>query len=117
VQSTFDAATSGQTAALTQFLGSATSGGFLQAATNAMNGLLDPVSGVLAEQITSVTANIASTNSQIAEKEAAVTQLQNTLTQQMAAADTLIYGLQQQATEIEDMLTAEQDSNLQGTTA
>jgi len=42
-----------------------------------------------------------------------VTQLQNSLTQQMAAADTLIYGLQQQASEIQDVFTAEQDSELE----
>jgi flagellar hook-associated protein 2 len=111
-QSAFDAATSGQTGALTQFLGSAAGGGFLQTATNTMTELLDPTDGVLTQQIHSVQANLTRTNSQIADKEAQVTQLQNNLTQQMAAADTMIYDLQQQATEIQDMFTAEQDSEL-----
>ncbi len=111
-QSVFDSATSGQSAALTQFLGSATGSGFLGMATGTMTGLLDPTSGVLTQQISSVEANITSTNTQIANDEAQVTQLQTSLTQQMAAADTMIYDLQQQATELQDMFTAEQDSLL-----
>lgn len=112
-QSLFDAATSGQSDALMQFLGSAASGGFLEAATNTMTGLLDPTTGVLTQQISSVQSNITGTNTQITAKETQVTQLQNSLTQQMAAADTLIYGLQQQASEIQDVFTAEQDSELE----
>lgn len=111
-QSTFDSATSDQTNALTQFLGSATSGGFLQTATNTMTGLLDPTNGAIPQDISSIQSNINSTNTQITEKEAALTQLQNNLTQQMAAADTMIYSLQQQASEIQGMFTAEQDSEM-----
>lgn len=108
--SKFAAATSGQSSALTAFLGSPTGGGFLQMATNTMTGLLDPTSGTLSQQLSSVQANISSVNAQIATKDTAVTQLQNNLTQQMAAADTMIYDLEQQDTEIQDMFTAEQDS-------
>jgi hypothetical protein len=43
----------------------------------------------------------------------AVTQLQTNLTQQMAAADTMIYDLQQQTPRCKDMFTAEQDSEIQ----
>ena len=112
-QSTFDTATSGQTAALTQFLGSATGGGFLQTATNAMTGLLDPTTGVLPDQMNSVQSNITSTNTQITAKETAVTQLQTNLTQQMAAADTMIYDLQQQSSQLQGIFTAEQDSEIE----
>jgi flagellar hook-associated protein 2 len=111
-QSTFDSATSGRTDALTQFLGSATGGGFLEMATNTMTGLLDPSSGVLTEDISTMQANITSTNTQITDKDNQVTQLQTNLTQQMSAADAMIYELQQQATEMQDMFTAEQDAQI-----
>jgi flagellar hook-associated protein 2 len=113
-QSTFDSATSGQTTALTQFLGSATGGGYLEAATNTMAGILDPTTGVLTQDISSIQSNIASTNTQITAKQTQVTQLQSNLTQQMAAADAAIYDLQQQASEMQDMFTAEQDSEMTG---
>lgn len=113
-QSTFDSATTGQTAALTQFLGSATGGGYLEAATNTMTGILDPTTGVLSQDISSIQSNIASTNTQITTQQTQVTQLQSNLTQQMALADASIYDLQQQASEMQDMFTAEQDSEMTG---
>jgi len=60
-----------------------------------------------------VQANITSTNTEITAKEAAVTQLQTNLTQQMASADTLIYDLQQQQSEIQGMFNAEQANQIQ----
>ena len=111
-QSTFDAATSGQTDALTQFLGSATGGGFLETATNSMTALLDPTTGLLTDQANSIQSNITNTNTEITTKETAVTQLQTNLTQQMAAADTMIYDLQQQSTEMQGMFNAEEDNNV-----
>ena len=41
-----------------------------------------------------------------------MTQLQTNLTQQMSAADAMIYELQQQSTEMQDMFTAMQDSEI-----
>ena len=102
------------TTALTQFLGSATGGGYLEAATNTMAGILDPTTGVLTQDISSIQSNIASTKTQITAKQTQVTQLQSNLTQQMAAADAAIYDLQQQASEMQDMFTAEQDSEMTG---
>jgi flagellar hook-associated protein 2 len=112
-QSTFDSATSGQTDALTQFLGSATGGGFLEAAANTLTGLVDPTTGVLTNEISTVGASITSTNTQIAGEQAQVSQLQTSLTQQMAAADAMIYQLQQQATQMQGIFTAEQDSEIE----
>ncbi len=115
-QATFDAATTGQTTALTQFLGSATGGGFLQTATNALTGMLDPTDGVITQAISTTSSQITATNSQITAKEAAVTLLQANLTQQMAASDALIYSLQQQSSLLEGMFTAEQASQMQAST-
>lgn len=111
-QSAFDTATSGSTGALTQFLGSATGGGFLEMATNTLSGLMDPTSGVFTEDINAVQSSITSINSEITTKQDQVTQLQTSLTQQMSAADAMIYELQQQSTEMQDMFTAMQDSEI-----
>jgi flagellar hook-associated protein 2 len=111
-QSTFNTATSGQTDALNAFLGSATGGGFLLAATNALTNIEDPTSGTLTTQINSIQSDITNTNTQINNEETQVTQLQATLTQQMAAADAMIYSLQQQASQVQSILTAEQDSEI-----
>jgi len=113
-QSTFASATSGQTDALTAFLGSATGSGFLLTATNVLSGIEDPTTGTLPNQITSIQANITSTNAQIAAKEDAVTLLQQSLTQQMAAADAMLYSMQQQTSQIQGILTAEQDAQVAG---
>jgi flagellar hook-associated protein 2 len=113
-QSTFDSATSGQTDALTAFLGSATGGGFLETATNALAGIEAPTTGTLSTEISSIQADITSTNSQITSETAQVSQLQANLTQQMSAADSLIYEMQQQSTQIDGIFTAEQDSEMAG---
>ena len=113
-QSTFDSATSGQTDALTAFLGSATGGGFLETATNALAGIEAPTTGTLSTEISSTQADITSTNSQITSETAQVSQLQANLTQQMSAADSLIYEMQQQSTQIDGIFTAEQDSEMAG---
>ena len=74
--------------------------------------MVDPTTGVLTAEINSIQANIARTNLQIAGKQDQVTQLQTNLTQQMAAADAMIYELQQQATEMQDMFTAIEDAQI-----
>ena len=114
---TFDAATSGQSDALTQFLGSASGGGFLQTATNAMNGLLDPTNGVLPQDMNSMQSNITRTNTQISNEQAQVQQLQTDLTQQMASADAMIYQLQQQSTQLQGIFISEQDAEVAATMA
>jgi len=113
-QSTFDSATSGQTAALQQFLGSATGGGFLETATNTMTGVVDPTTGILTNDINSVQSSITDTNSQITDEENSVSQLQTNLTNQMSAADAMIYSMQQQATYFQQMFAAEQANETGG---
>ena len=104
----FDAATSGQLDALTQFLGTPDSGGFLQMATNTLRGIEDSTSGSLTLAISSTLSEIGNVNQQISDKQDQVNLLQENLTQQMAAADALIAGLQQQATYFNNMFTAMQ---------
>jgi flagellar hook-associated protein 2 len=113
-QDIFDSATGGQAAALSGFLGSATGGGFLQTATNAMTSLLDPTSGILTGDINTVQSSITSTNSQMSAEQLQVNQLQTNLTNQMSAADAMIYSMQQQATYFQQMFAAQQASETAG---
>ena len=115
-QDTFDSATNGQADALQQFLGSATGGGFLQMATNSLTGVVDSNKGVVPQAIATLQTQITNANTQITAKDAAVTLMQQNLTQQMAAADTMIYDLQQQATEMQEMFTAQQATEMQSAT-
>jgi flagellar hook-associated protein 2 len=102
----------GNSSAVTAFMGAAGSGGFLQAATNALNNLEDATNGLLKNAETDVQTQSANLGSQITAKQAQVSQLQATLTSQMAAADTLISNTQQQYSEISSMFAAMQTEDL-----
>ena len=81
---------------VTDFLGSATGGGFLQAATNTLNGVLDSTSGAIPTETNAVAGQILSTNNQISADQDRVNTLQTNLTNQMDAADAMIAEMQQQ---------------------
>ena len=112
--SAFAAATSGSVDALTGFLGSATGGGFLGAATSALSTIEDPTSGILTGDIKTIQTSIANTNQQITDQQNQVSQLQQNLTQQMSAADAMIYSMQQQSTYFQSMFTAQRDAQVAG---
>jgi len=91
---------------LASFLGSAIGGGFLKAATDAMDGLENSDSGILATAANSVNAEITNVGKRIDDQQTQVDQLQANLTAQMSAADALIAGLEQQATYLNDLFDA-----------
>ncbi|HWC95813.1 MAG TPA: flagellar filament capping protein FliD [Candidatus Sulfopaludibacter sp.] len=101
--SVFQTATSGQMAQLTSFLGSSTTGGFLQAATNALNTLTDSTSGVFATGVASLQDQITHDNNTISDQQDRITQLQDNLNAKMAAADAAIASMEQQYTYLSDM--------------
>src|SRR6202035_4735678 len=78
------------------FLGDPNTGGYLQFATNSLNGLLDPTSGLLPSEQQSLQAQSTKEAQAITDAQARVTQLSNNLMAQMAAADALITTLQNQ---------------------
>ena len=80
------------------FLGSPTTGGFLQYATNSLNGITDPIAGVIATESQSLQNQVNTDQTQINNDQAQITQLQANLQAQMAQADALIATLQQQNT-------------------
>ena len=80
------------------FLGSPTTGGFLQYATNTLNGITDPTTGVIATESQALQNQVNTDQTQINNDQAQITQLQATLQAQMATSDALIATLQQQNT-------------------
>jgi flagellar capping protein FliD len=92
---------------VTAFLGSTTGGGFLKSATDALNTVEDPTTGLLKTSETDMTAQMAKLTSTIATKQAGVDALQIRLQNQMAASDALIAAMQQQASYFSSMFAAQ----------
>lgn len=91
---------------VTDFIGSASSGGFLQSAANTLNAITDSTTGTLAGALNSVSTEITDTDTQISRNQDRVDQLTKDITAQMSAADALIAQLQQQYTYMTNMFTA-----------
>jgi flagellar hook-associated protein 2 len=118
--STLQAAESSSPSAVAAFLGSApadpsstsdtsaTGSGFLLSATDAMTSLEDPVSGLLKTTENDYSTQLSNLATQISNKQSQVAQLQTSLTNQMNSADAMINSLEQQYTDLTDMLQAEQ---------
>jgi len=89
------------------FFGSAASG-FLPSATNALNGLEDPTTGLIKTAQSDYQTQIANLTSTISDKQSQVDQLQQTLTDQMNSADAMIASMQQQYNYLSEMFQAQQ---------
>jgi len=98
-------------AGVTALLGSATGGGFLEAATNALNSMLDPNTGLLTTTETDVQSQITKLGTTITTKQNQVDQLQTTLTNQMAQADAAIATMEQQYSYMASMFSAMQTAD------
>jgi flagellar capping protein FliD len=83
-------------AGVASFLGGASTGGFLQNATNALNSVLDTTTGELPTTIASVNSQMTDTNQKIADQQTYVAGIQTNLQNQMAAADAAIATMEQQ---------------------
>jgi flagellar hook-associated protein 2 len=93
---------------VTAFLGSATSGGFLKVATDALNSLEDSSAGLLKNAETDTQNQISELGNQITTKQNQVAQLQTNLQNQMAQADAMIAMMQQQYSYLTEMYQIEQ---------
>ncbi len=96
--------------AIQQFLGNATSGGFLQAVTNTMTSVADSSSGMIQSTVSSVQTEINNQNNLISQEQDRVTTLQTNLQAQLAAADASISILQQQVTMMSELFQAQYGS-------
>jgi flagellar hook-associated protein 2 len=94
--SAFTAAANANFSTLLSTLGGTTSGGFLQAATNLLNGAEDPINGAIKIEEGSLTGQITGQQALIANEQSRVNQLQTNLTKQIATADSAIAALEGQ---------------------
>jgi flagellar hook-associated protein 2 len=107
----FNAAASGSFEALTAFLGSASTGGFLQNATSVMDGLEDSTSGTLTNAIDGLKTETTGQDARIASEQDRINQLEENLIAQMSAADSAIAMLEQQLTYMTGLFEAMRVSN------
>jgi flagellar capping protein FliD len=93
------------------FLGSVTGGGFLKAATDALNNLEDPTSGLLKLSETNLQSQETALATNISNRQAQVDQLRLHLQDQMSAADALIASMQQQYSYLTSVFQAQQTAD------
>jgi len=98
-------------AGVISFLGSATGGGFLQAATNALNSLEASKTGLLKTTEAALQSQITDTGNRITAKQNEVDQLQTNLTSQMAQADATIAAMQSQYSYMTSVFQAQQTAD------
>jgi len=80
------------------FLGSSTTSGYLKSATDALNTLEDPTTGIIETTKASAQTQIDHQNQRIDDEQSRIDALTKDLTGRMAAADALIASLEQQVT-------------------
>ena len=79
-----------------QFLGGVTSDGFLKTANDALSSVTDSTTGMIHVNFTSLQSHIDLDNAQISADQLRITNLQNSLIQQLSAADATIASLESQ---------------------
>ncbi len=92
----FSAATDGQFQALSNFLGSSSTGGFLKYAGDLMAGLEDSTNGVIKTAMSDLQTQLTQQDDHIAEQQTRIDALQKNLEARMAASDALIAAMEQQ---------------------
>lgn len=110
-QTTFDTAETANPSAVATFLGSATGGGFVENATNILNGLLSTTNGVFTETQNSLESQYLNDNNEITDTQSRITTMQNNLTAQMSQADSTIASLESQVTYYTTLFTDEQNDS------
>jgi flagellar hook-associated protein 2 len=77
-------------------LGTSTTGGFLQTATNLLNSVEDPTTGLITTETNQISGEITNQQTQIASEQARVNTLQTDITAQISQADATIASLESQ---------------------
>jgi flagellar hook-associated protein 2 len=95
-ESAFATAANANFSTLLSTLGNGTTSGFLQTATNLLNGIEDPTTGALKTEETSYANQISAQQTTVANEQANVNLLQTNLTQQISKADATIAQLESQ---------------------
>jgi flagellar capping protein FliD len=101
----------GNSSGVDTFLGSATGGGFLKAATDTMTSLEDPTTGLIKTSETDLQSQISNLGTTITDKQNKVSDLQIQLQNQMARADASIASMEQQYSYLSSMFAAMQTAD------
>jgi flagellar hook-associated protein 2 len=104
-------------AAVQQFLGSTSSGGFLKAATDTINSASDATSGIIQTDVNGLTAHITNLNDRITQIQTRVDDITTNLQAQLSAADAAIATLQAQKSYFTNLFAATYLNNNNGTTS
>jgi len=96
---------------VTQFLGSATTGGFMQNATNALTTIDDSTTGDIQSENTTLQSEITTENSQITDKTSQLSIMETNLEQELSQADATIADLQEQKSYYTELFQAEYPSS------
>lgn len=105
--SVFAAATAGQVAALSNFIGTSTSGGFLQSATNLISAVDDTATGIINGLSAGVQSQIAYSQTKISAQQTRVDLLQKNLQAQLAKSDALVASLEQSYSVLSGLIQAQ----------
>ncbi len=105
---------SGSLTNVLNFLGSESSGGFLQSASNIVSSITNSTTGVLTQTAQSVTQGISFLATKISADQDSITLLQQNLTAQMAKADATISSLEQQSSYYTNLFTTIRQNNSNG---
>lgn len=92
----FSTATTDKVGALSSFLGTTTTAGFLKTVTDTLTGIEDPLSGILKNSVTAIAGEMAGQQRLIDSNQDRVDRLRQSLQAQFAGVDALIAGLEQQ---------------------
>ena len=93
------------------FLGSATGGGFLKNATDALTSVEDPTTGLLKNLEADTKTQATNLGTTIAAKQATVDAMQLNMQNQMAAADALVASMEQQYNYLSGLFQAQQTAD------
>jgi flagellar hook-associated protein 2 len=103
-------------AGIQTFLGGITSGGFLEAANNAIASVADPTTGAMQAQLTTLGSEITSDQNIISDDQTQVSNLQTNLQEQLSQADAAIAVLQEQNTYYTNLFQTENANKMAGLT-
>jgi flagellar hook-associated protein 2 len=91
----------------TQFLGTTTSGGFMETMTNDLSAIDDETSGNIETDYAALQTQITQQNQQISNEQTRITDMETNLQNQLSQADAAIATLQSQKTYYADLFQAE----------
>jgi flagellar hook-associated protein 2 len=103
----FSSATGGQIASLNNFLGTPTSGGFLENATHLLASVDNATTGAIHGASTAVLSEITSSQARIDATQARVDKLQHNLQVQLAKSDALVASLEQSYSVLNGLIQAQ----------